>query len=52
MHVDPDDFLSSIPEPDTGIFPEEFDREVLFCSLNPEVACDGKSYLMLTVLFF
>ena len=30
MHVDPDDFLSSIPEPDTGIFPEEFDREVLF----------------------
>lgn len=27
MHVEPDDFLSSIPEPDTGIFPEEFDRE-------------------------
>ena len=40
MHVDPDDFLSSIPEPDTGIFPEEFDREVLL--LNPGVACDGR----------
>jgi hypothetical protein len=39
VNVEPDDFLNSIPEPDTGIFPEEFDREVRFSAAELCIDC-------------